>query len=77
MFWLVGTIILTSLNMGVWTFIGAVIRFYGWFGDARGVYIIIFIGTMGSLPPSSSSASWASSCCFRGNVNNGKGRELP
>src|SRR6185503_14926703 len=33
--------------MGVWTFIGAVIRFYGWFGDARGVYIIIFIGTMG------------------------------
>ena len=47
MFWLVGTIILTSLNMGVWTFIGAVIRFYGWFGDARGVYIIIFIGTMG------------------------------
>jgi len=35
--------------MGVWTFIGAVIRFYGWFGDARGVYIIIFIGTMGAL----------------------------
>jgi len=47
MFLLVGTIILTSLNMCVWTFIGAVIRFYGWFGDARGVYIIIFIGAMG------------------------------
>jgi hypothetical protein len=36
MFLLVGTIILTSLNMGVWTLIGAVIRFFGWFGDARG-----------------------------------------
>jgi len=32
---------------GCLDFIGAVIRFYGWFGDARGVYIIIFIGAMG------------------------------
>jgi len=58
---LVGTIILTSLNMGVWTFIGAVIRFYGWFGDARGS-TSSSSARWASLPPSSSSASWASSC---------------
>ena len=68
MFWLVGTIILTSLNMGVWTFIGAVIRFYGWFGDARGVYII-FIGAMGF-------AAAQLIVGILGIVNNGKGRKL-
>ena len=76
MFWLVGTIILTSLNMGVWTFIGAVIRFYGWFGDARGVYII-FIGTMGFAATQLIVGILGIVVLFRGNVNNGKGRELP
>jgi len=66
---LVGTIILTSLNMGVWTFIGPVIRFYGWFGDARVVYIIIFIGTMGF-------AATQLIVGILGIVNNGKGRKL-
>jgi len=72
---LVGTIILTSLNMGVWTFIGAVIRFYGWFGDARGVYIIIFIGTMG-FAAAQLIVGILGIVVFRGNVNNGKGRKL-
>jgi hypothetical protein len=62
MFLLVGTIILTSVNMGVWTLIGAVIRFFGWFGDARGSTSSAS-ARWASLPPSSSSASWASSWC--------------
>ena len=71
---MVGTIILTSLNIGVWTFIGAVIRFYGWFGDARGVYII-FIGTMG-FAAAQLIVGILGIVVFRGNVNNGKGRKL-
>jgi hypothetical protein len=72
---LVGTIFLTSLNMGVWTLIGAVIRFFGWFGDARGVYII-FIGAMGFAATQLIVGILGIVLLFRGNVNNGKGRKL-
>ena len=61
--------------MCVWTFIGAVIRFYGWFGDARVVYIIIFIGTMG-FAAAQLIVGILGIVVFRGNVNNGKGRKL-
>jgi len=74
---LVGTIILTSFNMGVWTFIGAVIRFYGWFGDARGSTSSSSSARWASLPPSSSSASWASSCCSEATSTTARAANCP
>jgi hypothetical protein len=66
---------MTPLDMVIWTFIGAVIRFFGWFGDARGVYII-FIGTMGFATTQLSVGILGIVLLFRGNVSNGKGCKL-
>jgi hypothetical protein len=46
MFLLVGTITLTSVNLGFWTFFIAVTRYFGWLGGSEGVYIV-GIGIMG------------------------------
>jgi hypothetical protein len=46
MFLLVGTIILTSVNLGFWTFFIAVTRYFGWLGGSQGVYIM-GIGMLG------------------------------
>ena len=58
--------------MCVWTFIGAVIRFFGWFGDAQ-----VYIGTMGFAATQLIVGILGIVVLFRGNVNNGKGRILP
>jgi hypothetical protein len=46
MFLLAGTIILTSVNLGFWTFFIAVTRYFGWLGGSVGDYIM-GIGALG------------------------------
>src|SRR5258705_6273191 len=52
MFLLVGTIILTSVNLGFWTFFMAVTRYFGWLGGFPRGYITR-VGTPGlaGTPP--------------------------
>jgi hypothetical protein len=75
MFLLVGTIILTSVNLGFWTFFIAVTRYFGWLGGSLGVYIV-GIGALGFAATQLVVSILGIVLLFRGNVNNGKGRKL-